>query len=50
MITKLIETEVTALADMSLFRSVETKETKDKGNILKIAEKYDSVVGFLNGE
>lgn len=49
-ITKLIETEVTALADMSLFHSVENRETKDKENILRIAEQYDSVVGFLQGE
>lgn len=50
MITKLIETEVTALADMNLFHSVENRESEDKENILKIAEQYDSVVGFLNGE
>lgn len=49
-ITKLIETEVTALADMNLFHSVENRESEDKENILKIAEQYDSVVGFLNGE
>lgn len=49
-ITKLIETEVTALADMSLFRAIEDREDRDKRNILKIAERYDKVVGFLCGE
>ena len=49
-ITKLIEDEVTALADMSLFNAIEDQEDRDKRNILEIAEQYDKVVGFLYGE
>ena len=49
-ITKLIEDEVTALADMSLFNAIEDQEDRDKRNILEIAEQYNKVVDFLCGE
>lgn len=49
-ITTLIEKEVTALADMSLFHAIEAKEDRDKQNILEIATHYYSVIDFLNGE
>jgi hypothetical protein len=47
-IANLIESEVTALVDMELFRETERKENKDKLDIQKICERYDDVVDFLD--
>lgn len=49
-ITELIENEVTALVDFSLFDEIESREQKDKENIEKICDRYDDVVDFLNDE
>lgn len=49
-ITNLIETEVTALADMDMFDEIAEREDEDKRNIKRICERYDDVVSFLQGE
>lgn len=46
-ITQLIQNEVTALIDYSLFNAVADRERRDKDNIQKICDRYDEVVDYL---
>lgn len=49
-ITELINNEVTALADTSLFHEIERSENEDKDNIQMICDRYHSVIAYLNEE
>ena len=46
-ITQLIQNEVTALIDYSLFNAVADRERRDKDNIQMICDRYDEVVDYL---
>ena len=46
-ITQLIQNEVTALIDYSLFNAVADRERRDKDNIQMICDRYDEVVYYL---
>lgn len=46
-IMQLIQNEVTALIDYSLFNAVADRERRDKDNIQMICDRYDEVVDYL---